>query len=387
MHWLSRVCQFKVALALGLVVVGLISAGAGLASTTRWGVEPSPSVHGRNVLNGVAATSAKNAWAVGSYGLSRTLIEHRNGRGWRVQPSPSPSSWSELLGVAAISSANAWAVGDRNLNASRTLVEHWNGRAWKVQASPNPGQGRSKYGGGLNNELLGVAAVSSTNAWAVGDRENGDANPRTLVEHWNGRAWKVQPSPNLGGPGIENWLSGVAATSPTNAWAVGATYNERTGTGRALIEHWDGKVWEVQPGASLSSDAGLVDLAATSATNAWAVGYDSNSTLVEHWDGKAWTVQLSPNIGKSPGLSDVAATSTTNAWAVGRYRNRGVPQTLVEHWDGKAWTVQPSPNPGHRNALHSVAATSTTDAWAVGARDFRCDYCGKTLVEHWNGKG
>jgi hypothetical protein len=61
-------------------------------------------------------------------------------------------------------------------------------------------------------------------------------------------------------------LSGVAATSASNAWAVGG----------ALILHWNGKTWKRVP--SPSSAAGLSGVAATSATNAWAVGGSSGST-------------------------------------------------------------------------------------------------------------
>ena len=57
-----------------------------------------------------------------------------------------------------------------------------------------------------------MTATSSTNAWAVG------ALPGTPIEHWNGSAWKVVPSPGGSSPGQ---LFGVAATSPTNVWAVG----------------------------------------------------------------------------------------------------------------------------------------------------------------------
>ena len=58
-------------------------------------------------------------------------------------------------------------------------------------------------------------------------------------------------------------------------------------------------------------------MAATSSTNAWAVGSDSHGGVIEHWNGKAWKIQASPNHGLQPRLSGVAATSSTNAWAVG----------------------------------------------------------------------
>ncbi len=119
-------------------------------------------------------------------------------------------------------------------NVGRTLVEHWNGTAWKVHKSPAPG---------YNSVLIGVAATSATNAWAVGGL--GTTRPfKTLIEHWNGTAWKIQKSPNLkdlrdGSP--EELLLGVAATSSRNAWAVGRY--DRYRRDRTLALHWNGTTW------------------------------------------------------------------------------------------------------------------------------------------------
>ena len=117
---------------------------------------------------------------------------------------------------AATSPANAWAVGTyENRLGRRTVVEHWDGKAWTVQPSPNLG-GSNAYNG-----LSAVAATSTSNAWAVGTGQNGPGPwSETLAEHWDGKAWKIQTSPNLHGFAF-NQLSGVATTSPTNAWAVG----------------------------------------------------------------------------------------------------------------------------------------------------------------------
>ena len=108
-------------------------------------------------------------------------------------------------------------------------------------AEPEPG-----IGGGPDdspNEQQGVPPPLRPDAWAVGYYFNGMSN-QTLVEHWNGKAWKVQPSLNPGGstpPTLRhqlNQLYGVAATSPTNAWAVGDYYNGTSN--QTLIEHWNG---------------------------------------------------------------------------------------------------------------------------------------------------
>ena len=97
--------------------------------------------------------------------------------------------------------------------------------SWMVQKSPGVG------GAGDQGLLDGVAATSAASAWAVGWYGNGTAGG-TLVEHWNGMAWTVQKSPNPGGAN-KDLLDGVAATSASDAWVVGA-YDT---AGRTLVEH------------------------------------------------------------------------------------------------------------------------------------------------------
>ena len=77
--------------------------------------------------------------------------------------------------MAATSSRHAWAVGHYSSDGTYlTFVEHWNGKAWKVQNSPDPG--------GYENDLYSVTAVSSSNVWAVGDYHNATRDG-TLMEH------------------------------------------------------------------------------------------------------------------------------------------------------------------------------------------------------------
>jgi hypothetical protein len=367
-----------IALSVVAALIPASSVGAAGASCQTWG-SPAPRTVGSssNVLNGVAATLPCTAWAVGYYlngTANQTLIEHWNGTAWKVQPSPNPEGSSrqhELDGVAATSPSNAWAVGfESNGTAGQTLVEHWNGTAWKAQKSPDPG------GSSQDNELFGVAATSSKNAWAVGEYHKGAAY-QTLIEHWNGKAWKVQPTPDPGGSHKNNGFNAVTATSPTNAWAVGDYSN---GTARqTLIAHWNGSSWKRVPSPSpggSSRDDYLFGVAAASATNVWAAGDyfkgTADRTLVEHWNGSGWKLQRTPNVGGSAtynDLSGVVAASPTDAWAVGGYYTGTGYKTLVVHWNGTAWSLQPSPNPGHASLsdyLDGVAATSSTNAWAVG---------------------
>jgi len=370
--WIAAATGYAVILAPATAVASpghpAAPAAASAVACTGWTVTKTPNP-GSPGLTGVATTSPGNAWAVGYYlnhqsGAS-TLIARWNGTTWKQVPSPNPggpTGANYLFGVAASSATNAWAVGSGN------LIEHWNGTAWTQVPSHNPSPGG----------FAAVAATSASNAWAVGTYANGSV-PDNLIEHWTGTRWAQVPSPS---PGKDlNRLDGVAATSATNAWAVGY-YSQHSDPGtqtntRTLIEHWNGTAWTQVPSPNPvggSNDNFLTAVAATSATNAWAVGdYTqgrSAQTLILHWNGTAWTQVPSPNTHSfTSGLDGVAAISPTNAWAVGGRSKTGEGdnnKTLIEHWNGTAWTQMPAPS-RTESGLFSVAATSPTNIWAVGA--------------------
>jgi hypothetical protein len=371
---------------LGVLVAPVLLAGglaafasSGASSACRtWSAARSPDPGGSsraNFLYGAAALSSRDAWAVGQSfkpGAGRSLVLHWDGTAWHRVASPSPRD-AALYGVAAVSPRSAWAVGGY---AGGTLVLHWNGTAWKRVASPNPG-------GSASNSLFSVAALSSSEAWAVG--YNTAAN-QAVVMHWNGTAWTriTVPVPRFS-LGAE--LDGVAAISPANAWAVGNYYNGREGSGegyRTLILHWNGTEWKrvPSPDAPHSGENYLTAVTATSPASAWAVGEyfirggTADRTLILRWDGTAWKRVASPNPGTADNfLNGLAATSGTNAWAVGEYNNfitrvRFSPhRTFAAHWNGTAWRQVTSPNPGgsaNDISLRGVAATSARNAWAVG---------------------
>ncbi len=216
-------------------------------------------------------------------------------------------------------------------------------------ASPNPGAGTSNY-------LNGVSALATNDVWAVGNYVNGSNNGQTLVEHWDGTAWSVMPSPNVGAS--TNELSALSALTINDVWAVG--YFENGTARQALIEHWNGAVWSViaspNPGAGGSW---LFGVSALTNNDAWAVGYQYNGsndqTLLEHWNGSAWNVVTSSNLGATAELIGVAAVSAGDVWAVGYYDNAGssTDQTLAEQYI----SCPPSPTP-IRSATPSVTSSS-----------------------------
>jgi hypothetical protein len=298
---------------------------------TAWTQVPNPNP-GPNptALSAVTAVSPSAAWAVGTYGNGgpgQTLIEHWDGKQWTQQTSPNPggpSAGDNLNGVTATSATTAWAVGQTG--AGDTLIERWNGISWKRVPSAN--------GGTFSNPLFAVAANSSSNAWAVGNYDTNTAT-RTLIEHWTGTAWQKVTSPS---PGSDSNLRAVAVTSDTDAWAVGW---QSVGAGTTtLIEHWNGVAWKIVPGPSLGASATdplLMGVAATSSSNAIAVGSVSigsvNRTLVIRWNGKAWVRVASPNLTPHWNqLNAVAASSPANVWAVGLdYDDANVSLPLALH--------------------------------------------------------
>ncbi len=294
---------------------------------------------------------------------------------WSVVPSPNAgANGSSLQAVAAISSSDIWAVGayisgyTGTVAYYSTLTEHWNGTSWSVISSPNAG---------TYAELFGITTISPSSVWAVGDFQDSSGHRRTLVEHWDGTIWHIVPSPNP--DPYYSILHGVTAVSANDVWAVGEGSAYST-----LTEHWDGSSWTIVASPNSTSNSVLLGATSTSASDVWAVGY-SGGTLTEHWNGSNWTVVTSPNPGSGNNLLlGVTALSSSDVWAVG-YSGAS---TLTEHWDGSTWTALASSHgPGIvGNQLNSVSAIAANDIWAVGSSSYNArGGSDATLVTHWDG--
>jgi S-layer homology domain len=298
---------------------------------------------------------------------------------WTVVPSPIMDGDSGTLNeVAAISSSDVWAVGSYDsMPANRTLTVHWDGAEWSMVPSPNVGPG--------DHDLHGLAVISSNDVWAVGNKYG---SVQALIMHWDGLEWSVVPGPDLGTYNTN--LNAVAAASSNDVWAVGSK-DLNSGPAQPLIMHWDGTEWSVVPGPNVGAGASfLYDVTVVSSSDVWAVGSYfpelafASRTLIMHWDGSTWAVVPSPNVSNAENrLNAVAALASNDVWAVGNYiRNDAIRQTLTMHWDGNAWTVVPSPDI-HGGWLNDVAVVSASEAWAVGF--YGSLPADRTLIMHWDG--
>jgi len=131
---------------------------------TNWTAVPSPS---KISLSSVTALSTGNVWAAGvGPGLyfPRATIEHWDGTIWSVVSSPNPTTRgnSFLNGIAAATANDVWAVGG-GVGAG-AVTEHWDGKSWTILTTPSGVSG-----------LNGVTAHSDGTVVAVGVGTNNSA--------------------------------------------------------------------------------------------------------------------------------------------------------------------------------------------------------------------
>lgn len=373
-------------------VLGL-SLAAGLALATPAWAGPGPSgttaTQVADGLSAVAAAASSDAWAVGIWHDAgrheQTLIEHWNGTGWHLVTSPNPAGASadnELDAVAVTSSTDAWAVGQFWNGANwQPLTEHWTGASWRLVTCPDPG------GHAVRDDLAGVAATSSSSAWAVGEYSAGSTE-RSLILRWNGKTWTQVPSPNPGGS-HGSVLTAVTAVSASSIWAVGEYWTATLE--KTLVLHWNGRSWSQVGSPNGGTASSLAGVAFGTASSASAVGSYYNAaaqqTLTEHWNGSSWRLVASPDPGGSAVTNELVAVAATGsqAWAVGNFAIGSTYLPLSMRWNGTSWKVTTVPLPAGttRAAFWGAGPTPSGHAWAVG--DYFASGSGRTLIEWWNG--
>ena len=294
---------------------------------TSWQVVPSPNPAGSryNNLTGVSATSASDVWSVGMeyvskgvrYAIVHPIIEHYNGSAWSLIPAAQPSGIGSLNGVAALTPSNVWAVGSARNSAgvSGTDIQHYNGTSWTEASTPVTGA-----------TLASVTALSASNVWAVGYTATSG-----VAMHYDGTSWTVSTLP---APSGGTWqLSSVSADSPSDVWAAGYVKGAN-GAQHPIVEHFNGTSWSVTQAPDLGSSYPanwFNTVLAISPTNVWAIGQASplnqtNVALVEHFDGTSWTVQPAPSNGANSalGFSGLVTTGSGTLWAAGSRLPNGV---------------------------------------------------------------
>lgn len=219
---------------------------------------------------------------------------------------------------------------------------------------------------------------------AQGDPDGDGQATHTLAESYNGKGWKILPSPDKGNGGAD--LSGVSCPERNHCFAVGYYRPDRYGAQAAgappsypLVESYDGRSWRIVTGPPAPLDSILTSVSCPSVSSCLAVGYtttagagrSSESFFAERFDGVSWAVlPVSPPPGTSSGLNSVACTSASDCVAVGNVAPGEDPTSthpLIEVYENGTWRTASLPGPADGpGILYDVTCTSVGRCTAVG---------------------
>jgi hypothetical protein len=330
-----------------------------------WSIQPN-SVNGG--LTDVSCTSATACTAVGhhcSCSPDTPLVERWDTSGWSEQSTPAVTNAADAnLFAVSCTSSTCTAVGnfdDGGTGVGESLVEHWDGTAWSIEPTPSPGGATQTY-------LRGVSCASPTACTAVGEYNDPAGIELTLADGLNNGAASIELTPNPSGP-TRSTLTGVSCASTTTCVAVG------TGNTVPLVETWNRGNWSMLS-TGVPTIAELAAVSCVSPIACTAVGGQEAA----RWNGRRWSVQQIPNLAGP--LDEVSCASKTACTAIAAYSCGDclrVPSKLplAARWGGRSWSVQRmSHQAGTVSGLQGVSCPSTRSCTAVGGG----------TVERWNGR-
>ena len=288
---------------------------------------------------------------------------------WAATNTPNNGALNNVLyGVAASSANNAWAVGYTSTGngAERVpLAMRWNGAEWAMVPGPTPGA--------TTNYFNAVEVISANDVWAL--METGpETAPVPYIVHWDGSAWTTATLPTLDPSG--NSLYAIQALAPNDVWAVGSIGCSKCKTEHSLVLHYDGVDWRpVALPVPGYADA-LFSVFARGPNDVWFAGYrvtgDGAQGLIMHWDGREVTAQDAPiQIRKNVLLYAIVASGPNDAWAFGTRASRDVSGAVTEpviyKLQGGYWVQSEISAPGPEGgALLWADARAPNDILAAG---------------------
>jgi hypothetical protein len=360
----------RIALA-GITAAGVAAPAASVAAPRTvpdaWAVVAAPSPGSvQNTLFSITRMPHGGIWAVGdrvstsSPRFIALLVEHWTGSRWVAQVLPGHQT--ALLAAYSPARNNLWAVGffRVGIGAFETVpvIDHFNGRTWTTVSAPHPAA----------SVLTGIGGTSATDMWATG-RQMAHDGAVTIIEHYDGHRWTRVPSPSPDTDYLD--LGAIAAISRSDVWVAG-DYTGSDSVSRTLVEHYDGQAWSIVPSPNLGKGSNYLTALTVLDGRPWAVGRANDGAtyrpLALHWSGRAWSGQLLPRSGSGDEALNAVATAGRTLWAVGNKTNAaGTQRTLIMRHDKGAWTVMASPNLRRKdNVLYGVVSGHRA-MWAVGS--------------------
>lgn len=285
--------------------------------------------------------------------------------GWRTIPSADSRS-GEFSAVACPEAGDCWATANIEVEESNSgQIFHYEGHEWARVATP-----------GKALTLYGIACPTSSSCWAVGAAASGGEEISTLIEHFDGKRWSVEESPNADGfP--ESGLSGIACPSANECWAAGdgEDFSQDPTAGELLLLHYTAGVWSTVSAPSpqeeeQTGDGALLACGSVSQcillTNFGSEGGRGNEQSGDVYDGNSWQ-----SLSVPLGILFQAATCPAegDCIAIGGPRFDG-PMSAYR-FDGKAWS-EPEPLPAKVVAKpvswYALSCPARSECWAAGGQ-------------------
>jgi hypothetical protein len=328
------------ALCLTLIFCGSLIAGCGstaVPTTTaslsavasgNWKAMDSSAAQGTN-LTAVWGSSPSDIFAVGADGM----ILHYDGQAWSTMTS---GTFKHLSGIWGSSPSDVFAVGEDG------TILHYDGKSWTTMDSSN------------TNWLYGIWGTSSKDVFVGGPKSN---------LHYDGTTWNSSLS-------VTDWPNSLWGSSSSDVFAVclggvilhydGTTWSSMltamlpvTTTKTTADKTTTPTTFTTVNNPFLLYD--FYGVWGSSPSDVFAVGgaHYTGKAIILHYDGKIWTTV---NVGGADELYGLWGSSTSNIFAVGF-------TGTVLHFDGKVWSRMTS---GTTYDLHGVWGSSPSDVFAVG---------------------
>ncbi|MBI0317688.1 hypothetical protein JBF12_32890 [Streptomyces javensis] len=291
----------------------------------------------------------------------------------------------EFWEVAATGAKDAWAVGRRTDGADgpTPLIRHWNGSAWTdVPAASTDGKAA---------QLEKVAAAAPGDAWAAGTLADNTSAP-VVLQHWDGVKW-TKVGHAAPAEGSLSFVGDLAAFGAKAAWLTSFDWDPNGGTQVSRLERWTGSAWQTVslPAAPGGGEVQPWDITGTGPDDVWvtasAMTGEVSVPLLYHWNGGGWTVREVPAPGAHPTgwvANHAVATGRNSVYVVGKTNDPQSPTaTMAARWTGSRWQSLPALPVGEANAAgadgagrpwiagwapgspHAVLARWTGTAWAT----------------------
>jgi hypothetical protein len=292
------------------------------------------------------------------------------GHHFDARASAGRAPYDYLNAVACPTAGQCWAVGQRGSipdentfgGTRHQLLEHETDGRWQVVPAPQP------YS--IDPALEAIACPGPSDCWAVGGSAIGGT---AFIDHWNGGAWRLQPSPFLRGAELDT----VGCASASQCWAVGGQ-EDLSSQMNAILEYWDGTRWSLQQ--SLPGGLQPQRLACAPGGYCLAVGHRGGTAAAAEYSGGRWIrirLPAGPRPGVIPSLLGCAGQGMCLAVFQGRdaLSSATSASVVTEQWDGHAWTPRPAALPPY---LANLTCSGSRGCWLLGATR-----SSRPLALHW----